>query len=279
MSSTTLTVNGPIILPVPPLHLGNMPFAGEGDPEETLEKAKKDREVASAAQYINFPKDIPEEARELLVQYEKAILSYRSWASLRWWNTTYASGSVPQDGSVESAAKRVGYCAQVAEYDMKNTPWLAMSKSEIKNKTISTSTRTFHAVLVDAILDGFVSLPTSAYDVLENVFRVLTTAVETRSKVSDNIQQYIISERYEYSPVTKTIRSFIRTSMFEITQEMVEVHRKKSSSTTINVAIAYNEYEAQFNMDDWAVASDLIEEWKKKQMEDYVEDDTIEVPF
>ncbi|KAJ8068954.1 hypothetical protein OCU04_002635 [Sclerotinia nivalis] len=259
--------------------MNNMPFAGEGDPDETLEKAKKDREVGSAAQYINFPKDIPEEARAILIQYEKAILSYRSWASLRWWNTTYASATVPQDGSAASAAKRVGYCARVAEYDMKNTPWLAMSKSEIRNKTIDASTNTFHAALIDAILEGFVSLPTSAYGALENVFKVLTTAIETRSKVSDNIQQYIISERYEYSPLTKTIRSFIRTSMFEITQEMVEIHKKKSSSTSIRVAIGYNEYEAQFNMDDWAVASDMIEEWKKKQMEDYVGDDTIEVPF
>ncbi|KAB8296278.1 hypothetical protein EYC80_009051 [Monilinia laxa] len=67
--------------------------------------------------------------------------------------------------------------------------------------------------------------------------------------------------------------------MFEITQEMVEINRKKSSSTNINVAISYNEYEAQFNMDDWEYASDKIEEWKKKKMEEYVEDDTIEVPF
>ncbi|KAG4026372.1 hypothetical protein MFRU_041g00170 [Monilinia fructicola] len=279
MASTTLTSKHPVILPVPPLDLGNMPFAGEGDPDETVEKAKKDREAATAAQYINFPKDIPEEARELLIKYEKAILSYRSWASLRWWNTTYASGSVPQDGSIESTAKRVGYCARVAEYDMKNTPWLAMTKSEIKKKTIKTSTQTFHAVLVDAILEGFVSLPSSAYDVLENVFRVLTTAINTRSKINDNIQQYIISERYEYSHVTRTIRSFIRASMFEITQEMVEINRRKSSSTTINVDISYNEYEAQFNMDDWEYASIRIEEWKKKKMEDYVEDDTIEVPF
>ncbi|KAF7865368.1 hypothetical protein EAF04_006345 [Stromatinia cepivora] len=277
--SSVLTAKSPIILPVPPLDLGNMPFAGVGDPDETLEKAKKDREVGSAAQYINFPKDIPEEARALLVQYEKAILSYRSWASLRWWNTTYASSTVPQDESIESSAKRIGYCARVAEYDMKHTPWLAMSRSEIKNKTIDTSTRTFHAVLVDAILEGFVSLPSSAYDTLEAVFKVITTAIETRSTVSDNIQQYIISERYEYSEVTRTIRSFIRTSMFEITQEMVEVHKKKSHSTSIHVQISYNEYEAQFNMDDWAVAADLIEEWKKKQMEDYVGDDTIEVPF
>lgn len=82
-----------------------------------------------------------------------------------------------------------------------------MTKSEIKKKTIKTSTQTFHAVLVDAILEGFVSLPSSAYDVLENVFRVLTTAINTRSKINDNIQQYIISERYEYSHVTRTIRS------------------------------------------------------------------------
>jgi hypothetical protein len=61
-----------------------MPFAGEGDPEETLEKAKKDREVGCAVQYIDFHSNIPEEARELLVEYEKAILSYRSWAILRW---------------------------------------------------------------------------------------------------------------------------------------------------------------------------------------------------
>lgn len=278
--TSTLTVAKPIILPVPPLQLGNMPFAGEGDPDETLEKAKKDREQGSAAQYINFPKnDIPDSARELLVQYENAILNYRSWASLRWWNTTYASPTVPQDESPESSAKRVGYCARVAEYDMKSTPWLAMSSSQIKNKTISTRVSTFHATLVDAILEGFVTLPSSAYQALEGVFNTITRAIETRSKVNDNIQQYIISERYEYSPITRTIRSFIRTSLFEITNEMVEIQRKKSSLTTIDVAIAYNEYEAQFNMNDWETASDLIEEWKKKKMEDFVGDDTIDVPF
>lgn len=82
-----------------------------------------------------------------------------------------------------------------------------MSSSSIKNKTISTRTTTFHASLVEAVLDGFVSLPSSAYQTLESVFRTITTAIETRSKISDNIQQYIISERYEYSPITMTIRS------------------------------------------------------------------------
>ncbi|CAD6444191.1 364f033d-6362-4fa4-a8ae-f7c9077b382a [Sclerotinia trifoliorum] len=142
---------------------------------------------------------------------------------------------------------------------MKNTPWLAMTMSEIKNKTINTSTKTFHTALVDAILEGFVSVPSTAYNELKKVFEVINTAIETRASVSDNIQQYIFSQRYEYSPATKTIRSFIRTSMFEITQEMVEVHKKKSTSTSINAAIAYSEYEAQFNMDDWAVAFDMIE--------------------
>lgn len=67
--------------------------------------------------------------------------------------------------------------------------------------------------------------------------------------------------------------------MFEITSEMVEIQRKKSSSTTIEVAIAYNEYEAQFNMDDWAIAAEMIEDKKKEEFEDFVGDDTIKVPF
>jgi hypothetical protein len=54
---------------------------------------------------------------------------------------------------------------------------------------------------------------------------------------------------------------------------------KKNSSTYIEVGIAYTEHEAKFNMDDWALASGMIEETTKKQMEDYVKDDTIEVTF
>lgn len=67
--------------------------------------------------------------------------------------------------------------------------------------------------------------------------------------------------------------------MFEITNEMVEVHRKKSSVTTIDIEISYNEYEAQFNMADWELAAEAIEEQKKKEMEDFVNNDTIDVPF
>jgi hypothetical protein len=278
--ATTYTSKDLIILPVPPLDLGNMPFAGEGDSEETLRRARKDRETAAATQYVNFPNsNIPDDARDLLIKYEKSVLSYRSWASLRWWNTTFASNTVPQDASEESAAKRVGYCARVAEYDMKSTPWLAMSRSEVMKKEFKVETRYFHSTLVEAILHGFVSLPDGAYTSLEGLFKVITLAIETRSRVKDNIQQHIIAERYEYSPITRTIRSYIRTSLFEVTQAMVEVHRKKSSATYLDVAISYNEYEAQFNMDDWAHASGLIEEYKKKQMEDFVNEDTITVPF
>jgi len=278
--ATTYTSKDLIILPVPPLDLVNMPFAGEGDSEETLRRARKDRETAAATQYVNFPNsNIPDDARDLLIKYEKSVLSYRSWASLRWWNTTFASNTVPQDASEESAAKRVGYCARVAEYDMKSTPWLAMSRSEVMKKEFKVETRYFHSTLVEAILHGFVSLPDGAYISLEGLFKVITLAIETRSRVKDNIQQHIIAERYEYSPITRTIRSYIRTSLFEVTQAMVEVHRKKSSATYLDVAISYNEYEAQFNMDDWAHASGLIEEYKKKQMEDFVNEDTITVPF
>ncbi|THV50257.1 hypothetical protein BGAL_0158g00160 [Botrytis galanthina] len=276
--SSDLTANSPIIQPVPPLNLGNMAYAGEGDPYETLEKAKKDREVGASVQYIDFSLDIPEEAHRLLANYKKAVLAYRSWASLRSWNTTYASNSVPQDGSVASAAKRVGYAARVAEYDTTHTPWLPHSSSMIRNESISVPSKNFHAALADTILEGFVSLPASGSGDLEKVFKVLTKAVETRSQVSDNIQQYLIFQRYEYSPVTRTIRSFIRTCLFEITSEMVEVQRKKSSSTTINVPIAYMVYEAEFNMDDWTQASDMIEEYKKSHMEDYVKNDTIKIP-
>lgn len=91
-----ITAQNPIIRPVPSLHLGNMPYADIGDDDETLRKAQQDREAGASAQYVNFPKEIPNEARELLVAYERAILAYRSWASLRWWKTTFASPSVPQ---------------------------------------------------------------------------------------------------------------------------------------------------------------------------------------
>lgn len=119
----SLTIRKPVVLPVPRLDLGNMPFANEGDPAVVLAKAEKDREAGAAAQYINFPVDIPEEVREQLVHYQQQVLNYRSWASLRWWTTTYASPTVPQDDSKESRAKRVGYAARVAEYDIRNTPW------------------------------------------------------------------------------------------------------------------------------------------------------------
>jgi hypothetical protein len=82
-----------------------------------------------------------------------------------------------------------------------------MTRSEVQSKSITVETHSFHARLVDAILEGFVALPSSAYGTLESVFKVLTTAIETRSKTSDNIQQYIILQRYEYSPDTKAIRS------------------------------------------------------------------------
>jgi hypothetical protein len=60
---------------------------------------------------------------------------------------------------------------------------------------------------------------------------------------------------------------------------MVDVQRKKSSSTSIEVDISYNEHEAQFKMDDWAFVSEMMEEFKKKQIEEYVKADTIEVPL
>ncbi|KAM3154446.1 hypothetical protein ABEW05_005085 [Botrytis cinerea] len=119
---------------------------------------------------------------------------------------------------------------------------ISFSKSEIKNKSISASSKTFHAALADAILDGFVVLPASGYGDLKNVFKALTKAVETRSQVSDDIKQCIILQRYEYSPVTGRMSSFIRVSLFEVTSEMVEV---QSSSTTVNVHIEPREHEAE----------------------------------
>ncbi|TGO35908.1 hypothetical protein BHYA_0141g00030 [Botrytis hyacinthi] len=257
--SSDLTTKTPIILPVPPLDLGDMPFAEEGDPDETLEKAINDREVGTSVQYIDFSLVIPDEARGTMAAYKKAVLAYRSWASLRWWNTTYASSSVPQDESIALAAKRVSYSARVADYDIKHTPWLFSSKGEIKNKKISASSKDFHAAFANIILEGFVSLPGSGFGDLEKVFEVLTKA------------------RYEYSPRARIVRSFIRTCLFKVTSEMVEVQRKKGSSTTMNVPTAYNEYEAGFNVDDWTQVSDMIEKERKSQMEDFVKNDTVEI--
>ncbi|PQE27089.1 hypothetical protein CJF32_00000055 [Rutstroemia sp. NJR-2017a WRK4] len=259
----------PITLPVPPSGICPMPA------DETLQKAEKDRGTACAVQYINFPVDIPENVRPLLVQYERAVRDYRSWAALRSWNTTYASESIPQDDSVESAAKRVGYCARVTDYDMRNTPWLPMTKSKTKEKTFKVETRSFHAALVDAVTDGFVNVPTAAYGTLEKVFHVINTAIMTQYRITENIQQLIILQRYEYSPSTRTIRHSY--CLVEITQEMADVQRQKGASTHLDVAISYNEYEAQFDMNEWERVSDVIDEWKKKQMTEYVEKDTTEV--
>ncbi|KAM0125253.1 hypothetical protein ACHAP3_009880 [Botrytis cinerea] len=189
-----------------------MPPTKDGNPDQTLEKAKKDREVGTSVQYIDFPRDIPESAHKTLINYEKAVISF--------------------------------------------------SKSETKNKSISASSKTFHASLADAILDGFVVLPASGYGALKNVFKALTKAVETRSQVSDEIKQCIILQRYEYSPVTGRMSSFIRISLFEVTSEMVEV---QSSSTTVNVQIESREHEAEV-------------QWQKEKLKDYVKDDTIEIP-
>ncbi|KAM0170897.1 hypothetical protein ACHAPF_008640 [Botrytis cinerea] len=194
-----------------------MPPTKDGNPDQTLEKAKKDREVGTSVQYIDFPRDIPESAHKTLINYEKAVLAY---------------------------------------------PSVSFSKSETKNKSISASSKTFHASLADAILDGFVVLPASGYGALKNVFKALTKAVETRSQVSDEIKQCIILQRYEYSPVTGRMSSFIRISLFEVTSEMVEV---QSSSTTVNVQIESREHEAEV-------------QWQKEKLKDYVKDDTIEIP-
>ncbi|TGO84112.1 hypothetical protein BPOR_0547g00010 [Botrytis porri] len=159
------------------------------------------------------------------------------------------------------------------------TPWLAVSEGCVKTKNISTSPKTFHAALAGAILEGFNSLPAGGYDALEKVFKFLTTAVETRARTGDDVSQCIILIRHEYSPETKTIRTFIRIVTFQITQEMVEVQRKKSSSSALNVIISYNECEGKFNIKEWTQASGMIEESKKKKMEDYVKEDTIEIPL
>ncbi|KAK6593416.1 hypothetical protein H4I96_11351 [Botrytis cinerea] len=193
--SSGFTANNPIVLPVTSSDLGNTPPTKDGNPDQTLERAKKDREVGTSVQYIDFPRDIPD---------------------------------------------------------------ISFSKSETKNKSISASSKTFHASLADAILDGFVVLPASGYGALKNVFKALTKAVETRSQVSDEIKQCIILQRYEYSPVTGRMSSFIRISLFEVTSEMVEV---QSSSTTVNVQIESREHEAE-----------------KEKLKDYVKDDTIEIP-
>ncbi|PQE20005.1 hypothetical protein CJF31_00006542 [Rutstroemia sp. NJR-2017a BVV2] len=164
----------------------------------------------------------------------------------------------PQDDSDESVAKRVGYCARVADYEEHSlSTRLALQKSKIQTKTFKVETRSFHVALVDAVLGGFVTLPPSAYITLEKSLLL----------------------RLRLDPKPRITSSIIRTSLFEITEEMVDVQRQKSSSTHVDVAISYNEYEAQFNMNDWERVSDVIDEYKKKQMGEYVNNDTIEVPF
>ncbi|KAF7930493.1 uncharacterized protein EAE98_004893 [Botrytis deweyae] len=73
--------------------------------------------------------------------------------------------------------------------------------------------------------------------------------------------------------------SLIRTVLFEVTKEMVEVQRKKSSSRTIKVHILYNECEAQFNMGQWESTPNEIELRKEEQMARCVKDNTTEVTY
>ncbi|APA10907.1 predicted protein [Sclerotinia sclerotiorum 1980 UF-70] len=263
-----------------PLHLDGMPLAEEGDPNETAEKAKRDRKVGSAVQFINFPQDIPEEAHTKLVEYEKAVSNYRSWACLRWWNTTYATDSVPQDESAESAAKRMSYCAQVAGYDVQNTPWLTIFDCETKSKTITFTIDTFATVFFDVIVEGLACLPANSDDLLEKVFKGINTAMETRLNDKPSVQQCIISQRYGYHPDQKSIWSIVRISTFEIyIDELTSLaFEEKNSSVTIETTVEYNEYQAEFKMDDWITASNSIEEWKQKTMEEFVGDATVEVP-
>ncbi|OJJ45172.1 hypothetical protein ASPZODRAFT_18077 [Penicilliopsis zonata CBS 506.65] len=276
MAGSTFTFEKPIVI-APPQWRDSVPFADPIVPGQTLEKAQRDSEIASSVTYSNFPVDIPAEVREQLRTYQREILDYRSWASLIWWNTVLTHPSIPQDTSKESTIYRVSKVAEAGQKHMAATPWLAISEAGIQTKSFDVSVKEFHAVLIQSILEGFVSIPESGFQILEKILNSIVSAIEAKSEVEEDLAQFHVSERYEYDPIVNDIRSFIRTCLFLVTYETVEFNTKKRHEEYIKLTISYQEYNYAFNMKDWAYAATGIEEWKKNEMDDFIGNETVDL--
>ncbi|KAE8135067.1 hypothetical protein BDV38DRAFT_285269 [Aspergillus pseudotamarii] len=263
----------PVVCP-PPQEEGLSVLPYSSDPEAALQKARKDTAVVPSIHYIDLANSIPGEAQSVLNQYRSEVLSYRSWASLRWWATVDKSQNLPQDDSLVATAKRAGCVARVANADISRTPWLQQFGNSTVQKHISSPVSDLHPTLIGAVLEGFAAPHDEVLETLERVVEQVVKAIEVKAHIPDSLSQLIILQRYEWIPEIRDVKSYTRTILFDITDDTVITNIEKRSQEHIEFDISYNEHESLFNKRGWEQVSRQLDSGKR-EFRDYVQENTV----
>ncbi|KAF2135615.1 uncharacterized protein K452DRAFT_303423 [Aplosporella prunicola CBS 121167] len=265
--------------PQPPMtYDGIMEAAGRStlSDKEIAEKAKEEWDSFPSIWFCNFPDQPSTSMQQRLAEYMQDIKDYRSWASLIWWRTVFSHPDMPQDSSMQSRIRRSAYCARVGVHHMKTTPWLSISRDVNHSKIIECRVEEFHGELIRAVLAGFVGVNARTIEALETVLKSMTKTIEQSS--GEAMNKMIACERYEYIRQSDTVRSFVRLVSFAVTQSMRQVSRAKQTSSWVRCTIDYNDYEAGFNRSMWQRSKELIHEQQMKEMEDFINESTVDIP-
>ncbi|KXJ94996.1 hypothetical protein Micbo1qcDRAFT_156787 [Microdochium bolleyi] len=248
----------------------------QDDSKTTTDKAVADAKEFPCLWFVNFATPEASGQPDALAKYIQDVQDYRCWASLVWWKTAYAQQKLPQDGSRSAIAMRNSYCAKVATKHMQQTPWLAMVANNNVSKEISCSTPDLHRKLIDAVLEGFVTPSTAAYEALEPILGSLRQTIEARQPSSDS--RTIVCQRFEYIKEADVIKSYTRVISLWITDSIRKLCDAKKTEKEVSCEIEFNDYETMFNQKLWKQTAESISGEQKTAMAQYVANQTVVCP-
>ncbi|KPM37965.1 hypothetical protein AK830_g8589 [Neonectria ditissima] len=259
--------------------------------QQVVDKAIQDAKLIPSVWFVNFVDPAAAAQQQTLAKHMQSVDEYRNWASLIWWRAVFSQRKIPQDGSEQAIEKRSAYCAKVAAFHMKQTPWyviptaacprrmtkvgrLAMNSDRNVSKNIQCNAADFHTQIAQNALDGFVSVTPTNVQALEGLFTSLR--LEISHSFEPNSTKTIICQRYQYISEIDVIRSCekqwtafnevitksssdIRVISFNITRDMKNVNDTKGTERRITCELEYNEYEAAFNESMWNQTSQDID--------------------
>ncbi|KAK7419928.1 hypothetical protein QQZ08_010631 [Neonectria magnoliae] len=242
--------------------------------QQVVQKAMQDAKTFPSVWFVNFVDPLAAAQPQPLAKHMQNVNEYRNWASFVWWRTVFNQRKLPQDDSEQSVEKRSAYCAKVASYHMKQTPWLGMNLDQNVSKSIECNATDFHTKIAETVLEGFVSITPSNVQALEGIFTPLRLAI---SEGSENISnKTIICQRYQYTPEIDVVKSYVRAISFNVTDDMKNVNNAKRAGGQVRCRIEYNEYEAIFNEQLWSQTSGQINEDQKTVADDLRKQQTVD---
>ncbi|KAF1734318.1 hypothetical protein CRV24_005855 [Beauveria bassiana] len=208
---------------------------------------------------------LPERFRERLAELEQMLQLTHQLVTIHCGiqvKRRKEEGVLPSDASEESEWRRAAYRVRVMETYFQDGiyPWFVSPGPSTCTENIAVERSRFHWELLTKWLMGIL-LPRPVTASVEAIFQSIGETIKSTKNTSENTLFLGILQVFTYDEIRDDLRTSIRGIKYKLDQRTHEIVRMKSSQTSIEALLAYDQANYMFNERTWQMMKPEVEKY------------------